>query len=59
MKTGVDLFFVRGSKWTLFFCADRKLLVSRASIDIGLILVMVVEIDLISVWVIELDLTLV
>ena len=55
MKTGVDLFFVRGSKWTLFFCADRKLLVFSVNMEIKLVFMMV-KIDLISVSGIELEL---
>ena len=49
------MFFVRGSKLTLFLCAGRKLLVFSVSMEIDLVFVMV-EIDLISMWGIELDL---
>ena len=43
------MFFVRGSKLTLYLCASRKLLVFRVSMEIDLVFV-TVELDLISVW---------
>ena len=47
------MFFVRGSKLTLFLC-ESKLLVFSMSMEIDLAFVMVV-IYLISMWGIELD----
>ena len=55
MWTEIDLFLVRGSKSTLFLCADRHLCVFSVSTEISLVFV-IIEIDLISVWGIELDL---
>ena len=55
MRTEIDTFFVRGSKFTLFLCAGRKLLVFSVRMETDLVSVMV-EIDLISAWGIELDL---
>ena len=46
---------MRGAKLTLFWCADRKLLVFSVNIEIDLLFVLV-EIDLISVCGIELEL---
>ena len=56
MRTEIDLFFVRGSKLTLFLCASKKKLVSSVSMEVDLFFVWVVQIDLISVWGIEVDL---
>ena len=53
MITEIDMFFVRGSKLTLFLC-ESKLLVFSMSMEIDLAFVMVV-IYLISMWGIELD----
>ena len=54
--TEIDMFFVRGKKMTLFLFASRKLHVFSVNMEIGLVLVIVVQIKLISVWGIESDL---
>ena len=50
------MFFVRGSKLTLFLCAGGTLLVFSVSMGFDSLFEMVVEIGLISVWGIKLDL---
>ena len=45
---------MRRSKFTVFLCADRKLLVLSVSTEIDF--VVVVKMDLISVWGMEFDL---
>ena len=48
VTTEIAMFFVRGSKLTLFLCSGRKLFVFSVSMKVDLVLVMV-QIDLISV----------
>ena len=49
VRTESDLFFVWGSKLTLFLCVYCKLLVFGVSMEIDMVFVVVVEIDVIAV----------